>query len=409
MATQFLAAALVMTKLMTLKAATMSADYRGDIPQLMSLRTQASALANDRKLGYLADYWSGYAGWRVLLNGNAKTPAPDEAMAIAEQAAQAFESSIRKNATFADAYAADAAIHGLFAAYKHTDQAAMRAEIEIFQRQIRKALELEPDNPRALWVDAIPYLVLPPERGGDLDKAIGLYRQMLKNAAPLNPDSPLPDWGRVEALMSLANAHLKQSPPNIAAARSEVKQILDLQPEWHYVRDILSAQIATQEKPLHDFDYLLGDWEFTGANTQSGAVHGVWSAAQLGDGEILDEIRITSEHGTTYRTQYLRIYNFKSRQWEIVATEEGAGLQNRGTAVRDGDEIRIEQTIGTATGKPSLLKIRYYEISPDHFSWSADRSNDNGATWVTGYQQLDVKRIGPARPLTLTAERQAQH
>ena len=409
MATQFLAAALVMTKLMTLKAATMSADYRGDIPQLMSLRAQASALSDDPKLGYLADYWSGYAGWRMVLNGTGANPSPDEAMAILDQAARDFESSIRKNGSFADAYAGDASIHGLFAAYKKTDQAAMRAEIEIFQRQIRKALELEPDNPRALWVQAIPYVVLPPERGGDLDRAIGIYRRILKSVAPLNPDSPLPDWGRVEALMSLANAHLKQTPPNIGAAKAEVKQILGLQPDWHYVRDILSAQIEAKEKPLHDFDYLLGDWEFTGANSEAGALHGVWSAASLGDGEILDEIRIANDKGATYRTQYLRIYNFRSSQWEIVATESGAGLQNRGTAVRDGDEIRLEQTIGAATGKPSLLKIRYYDIGPDHFTWSADRSNDNGATWVTGYQRLDVKRVGPARPLALSTERQAQH
>lgn len=409
MPAQFLAAVLVMSKLVALKSAVMSADYRGDLAKLTELRTEASQLSNDRKLGYLADYWSGYASWRIVLNGMGTTVKADQAQAEVARGAEAFESAIRKKSDFADAYVGDAAVHGLMAALKHNDVTAMNAEIATFQRQIKRALELEPNNPRALWVEAIPYLVLPAERGGNIDHAIALYRQMLKNPTPLDPTSPFPDWGKVEALMSLANAHILQVPPNIDAANAEVKQILALQPDWHYVRDILPAQIEAKAKPLHDFDYLLGDWQFTGTNTKFGDLHGLWSAARLGDGEVLDEIRIVGANGATYRTQYLRVYNFRDKKWEIVATEAGAGLQNRGTAVREGDEIRVEQTIGAATGKPSLLRIRYYDIQPDHFSWTADLSNDNGATWVTGYQQLDVKRVGPERPLVLTVANEVQH
>ena len=161
---------------------------------------------------------------------------------------------------------------------------------------------------------------------------------------------------------------------------------------------------------LHDFDYLLGDWEFTSTNQQYGKFHGYWSAARLDDGEIFDEYRITGDHGETYYvTRTIRAYNARLNQWELVSTEKGGGLQNLGTGHRDGAEMRIEQRFGSGSPTPSLWQIRYYEIQPTRFSWTGDRSNDDGKTWVKGFQQIEAKRIGPARSLALTPEKVTQH
>ena len=57
---------------------------------------------------------------------------------------------------------------------------------------------------------------------------------------------------------------------------------------------------------------------------------------------------------------------------------------------------------------PSVWRIRYYNIRPDGFSWAADRSTDDGRTWVKDYQTLEARRIGPARSLPpLTVARKA--
>jgi hypothetical protein len=124
----------------------------------------------------------------------------------------------------------------------------MNQEIETFKRLLNRALELEPSNPRALWIQAVPFIVLPPERGGNRDRAIELYHRMFENAGPLRPESPLPDWGRVEALMSLASAHLNKPSPDLDAAEEEARAALRLRPEWHYVRDILMPQIDARRK-----------------------------------------------------------------------------------------------------------------------------------------------------------------
>jgi len=149
-----------------------------------------------------------------------------------------------------------------------------------------------------------------------------------------------------------------------------------------------------------EFDYLLGDWEFTATSKQYGKFRGLWSAVRLDKGQILDEYRVVGDEGETYYvTTTLRNWNGALDRWELIGADGGAGLQDFGTGHWDGKEMKIEQTFGVAAGTPSTLRIRYYDIAPDTFSWTADRSTDGGKTWVTNFQQIQAKRIGPSRML----------
>jgi hypothetical protein len=235
-------------KLVALKADVMTADYRADLPKLTALRDRAARLSGDPDLGYLADYWSGFASWRIVVNGASAKMTPDEAKAHLGSAAADFESSFHKKDDFADAYSSAAAVHGWLAAYKRADEAAMNEEIATYKRLLNRALELEPSNPRTLWIQAVPYIVLPPERGGNRDRAIELYHRMFENAGPPKPESPLPDWGKVEALMSLSSANLNKPSPDLDVAEEEARAALRLRPDWHYVRDILVPQIDAKRK-----------------------------------------------------------------------------------------------------------------------------------------------------------------
>jgi hypothetical protein len=149
-----------------------------------------------------------------------------------------------------------------------------------------------------------------------------------------------------------------------------------------------------------EFDYLLGDWEFTAESSEHGKFRGYWSAVRLDEGQILDEYRVVGDQGETYyMTTTLRNYNGALDRWELVGADAGRGLQDFGTARREGAEMRIEQTFGVAAGTPSVWQIRYYDIGPDRFSWAADRSLDGGKTWEKKHMQLEARRIGPARSL----------
>ena len=176
----------------------------------------------------------------------------------------------------------------------------------------------------------------------------------------------------------------------------------------------LSAQADSKRTPEQmkalcgahksDFDYLLGDWEFTAKSREHGKFAGRWSAVRLETGQILDEYRVIGNRGETYYvTSTIRSYNAAADRWELIGMDGGNGLQDFGTGQRIGSEVHIEQKFGVVSGKPTILKIRYYDIHPDRFSWVADSSNDGGQTWEKGSQRIAARRIGPSRsmgPLT---------
>jgi hypothetical protein len=158
--------------------------------------------------------------------------------------------------------------------------------------------------------------------------------------------------------------------------------------------------LASIEAHKGDFDYLLGEWEFTSVSKEHGPGKGFWTAVRLVTGQILDEFRVVGDNRETwYVTSTLRSFNAALERWELVGMVEGAGLQDVGTAQRVGNEVHIEQKFGVASGNTSILRIRYYDIQPNRFSWIADRSTDGGKTWSKEDQKIEAHRIGPARSL----------
>jgi hypothetical protein len=162
----------------------------------------------------------------------------------------------------------------------------------------------------------------------------------------------------------------------------------------------LPAQEKTAAVHKSDFDYLLGDWAFTSENMQYGKFGGRWSAVRLETGQILDEYRVLGDHDETYYVSTtIRAYNAAIDRWELIGMDAGGGLHDFGTAERVGSEMHIEQKFNVAGGKPSIMRIRYYDIQPSRFSWVADRSTDGGKTWVKNFQRIEARRIGPPRSL----------
>ena len=154
----------------------------------------------------------------------------------------------------------------------------------------------------------------------------------------------------------------------------------------------------------NEFDYLLGDWEFTAESQQYGKFRGYWSAVRLDEGQILDEYRVVGDQDETYYvTTTVRNFNGAQDRWELVGADAGNGLGDFGTAQKVGAEMHIEQTFGVAAGEPSVWRIRYYDIQADRFSWTADRSTDAGKTWTKGFQTIAARRIGPSRSLPALA------
>jgi hypothetical protein len=238
-------------ELTTFKAKIMSADYRADIDGLSRLRDEIAPLGNDPDLGYLAHYWSGFASWRMAINGANHDMKTEEQKANLQKAATEFYLSMRLKGDFADAYAAAAGVNSwlpVFSMGAEPDMIMVRERVALSRALLSHASALDPKNPRKLWIEAAPYLFMPEGQGGNIPRAIEIYRQMLEEAdrRGVNAASPLPDWGKVEALMSLAYAHFTQKPADLRVASDEANAALKLQPDWSYVRDDLLPKIELE-------------------------------------------------------------------------------------------------------------------------------------------------------------------
>lgn len=173
---------------------------------------------------------------------------------------------------------------------------------------------------------------------------------------------------------------------------------------------VLAAPLAAQKKlsekdvdrlvaaHAHDFDYLLGDWEFDSDSKDWGKAGGRWSVIQLETGAILDEYRVVGDTGQTwYVTHTLRSYNAVTDQWDLVGIDHGTGLSSTGHGTRKGNEVHIEQSFTNASGPTNRMRIRYYDIAPDSFKWEAAVSKDGGKTWVPRHLTIAARRVGPAK------------
>jgi hypothetical protein len=176
-------------------------------------------------------------------------------------------------------------------------------------------------------------------------------------------------------------------------------------------RESASVQAAEKRTPQQmeslyrahkdEFDYLLGDWEFTAENIEDGKFRGFWSAVRLSEGSILDEYRVVGDDGQIYyATTTLRSYNALHDRWDLVSADSGTGLQNVGTGRKVGAEMHLEQRFAGIGRADSMLRIRYFNIRPDRFSWTADGSRDGGKTWTANSMRIEARRIGPARSLS---------
>ena len=208
---------------------------------------------------------------------------------------------------------------------------------------------------------------------------------------------------RIFAFLLLAFALERAFFPVASSTGFAANDVSGLRPDKHAAPgQATSDRIQEASKAhAHDFDYLLGDWEFTAVN-RDGKFRGLWSAVRLAEtGQILDEFRVLGDNGDTYYVSTtLRAYNGILEQWELVSVDHrGTGLTQIGTGHRVGAEMHIEQKFGFGTNNAWISRIRYYDIQSDRFSWSADRSLDNGKTWIKDFQQIEAHKIGPPRVL----------
>ena len=105
-------------------------------------------------------------------------------------------------------------------------------------KDINRALQLAPGNPRVLLVDALSDYQLPPSSGGNKERALTKLRQAVAAFdAERRGTQPVPGWGAAEACMLFARDLLDHGDP--VTARDALERALVVAPEFTQARQLM--------------------------------------------------------------------------------------------------------------------------------------------------------------------------
>ena len=149
-----------------------------------------------------------------------------------------------------------------------------------------------------------------------------------------------------------------------------------------------------------DFDFLDGKWNIRfqsrrNATEFNPAQEGTWSAHRTHDGLVIeDEFSLLNpSNGSRSLTLTYRVYNRQRKTWEIAGTSAKNGspwAPGVSWADAKGDRY-VVQTYGSGEGA-LITRIRYYQVTKDHFLWRADGSQDGGKTWIRDFWKIEADR-----------------
>ncbi len=225
-----------------LAAAVLSADYRGDRPELARLEAELGRLDAGRLNDY-RDYWRGFALWRRAMNGFNETPAPEDLDADLVHALHRFQSALARRPDWGEVKSAMLGAWGNRIFLAGSDTEKRKTLIDEAAASFKWVMAYEGENPRVLWIKGGLQMVVPPASGGDWTKAAATLRRGVagawKEASATVPAPPwAPRWGGAENLMNLAYLYSHLPTPDRATALAYAEGALTKVPQWHYVRDI---------------------------------------------------------------------------------------------------------------------------------------------------------------------------
>ncbi|HWZ86867.1 MAG TPA: hypothetical protein VN032_11740 [Thermoanaerobaculia bacterium] len=236
-----------------LARAVLSADYRGDRPELARLDNELERLP-DGPLSDYRDYWRGFAAWRRAMNGFNETPTPTDLTMDLQNAVARFQAALGRRPEWIEARLAMVGCWGnlLFLAGK--DEARRKALLEEALPSFRWLMQNAGDNPRALWIKGGMEMSAPPPTGGDFAKAAatlehGLVCAWRESLSSAGAPAWEPRWGGPENLMDLAYLYSHSPKAERGVALAYARGALTAVPEWHYVRDVLLPQIEALPPP----------------------------------------------------------------------------------------------------------------------------------------------------------------
>ncbi len=214
-----------------------TANFRNDPAGLVESVRTFERLASDDSVAPFAHYYAGWAKWCVAASQFAAGDVKG-AIESGEQSAADMRLAIAARGDLSDFHTG---LANALIVVGSLDQTRFPAIIKELSEARRRALELDPANPRALLMDAGIVFNTPRERGGDQQKGIDRWLEAIHRFEDEQRSPPanalMPDWGLPLAYGWLSQVYLNATPPRVEDARKAAETALTLRPDFWFVRE----------------------------------------------------------------------------------------------------------------------------------------------------------------------------
>ncbi|MFI4877303.1 MAG: hypothetical protein ACHP9U_00445 [Steroidobacterales bacterium] len=205
-----------------------------------ALHNLADAIAADESHDKLHGYYAALIDWRRAQLAAQRADSVPTAAQLVQSCVAGADAALAVQADFADALALRAACLGApFAGGTlHAPFAGHRAH-----KDLERALQLAPRDPRVLLVDAMSDYLLAASAGGNKERALPKLRQTeAAFEAERGGMERLPGWGAAEAYLYLAHDLLDHGDP--VGARDALERALLIAPQFAQARRLMSRVIS---------------------------------------------------------------------------------------------------------------------------------------------------------------------
>lgn len=207
-----------------------------------ALHNLVDTIASDESQDKLHGYYAALTEYRLAqLTAQGLAGAGGESAAqLAQRCVAGTDAALAVQADFAEAVALRAACLAmpLSGGGLHAPFAGHRA-----RKELDRALQLAPRNPRVLLVDAMSDYQLPPSFGGNKERALPkLRRAVAAFDTERGAAEHLPGWGAAEAYLFLARDLLDHADP--IGARDALERALLIAPQFTQARRLLAKVIS---------------------------------------------------------------------------------------------------------------------------------------------------------------------
>lgn len=216
-----------------LKHRAYDANYRNDQPTLRSAIAGFERLASDEGLAPFALYHAGWTRWMLAVS-EMVAQHPLIAIAALDTAVEDLGRALELRPNDADSHAT---IGFVYNAIAMSDSARRRNAISKTLEHRTRAVELAPENPRVMILDAMMQFYAPTTAGGNQQLGLAHWRKALARFDTERvTDSLRPHWGGALAYGWLAGMYMSMSPPNTAQARAVANKALSMRPDFWWVK-----------------------------------------------------------------------------------------------------------------------------------------------------------------------------